>query len=317
MSMPETHSLATESQNKIGLETETARLARLINTYTPHDGIFPQRIPALTLVRYSSTSTGSKTFYTPSFGIVAQGAASFTVRQEAYVFAKPRIFMLPVALPVTVQVLQGSRSEPFLKAGVSLDPKRIGELALKMFPRGLPPIRQRSVGYEFVADLDFVSAMIRLIDCLGNPGDAEWLAPLAMEELLIRLLRSPIGVYVAEMGFADSGVQRVSKAIEWLRRNFAEAIKVEDLAGLVHMSVSRFREHFKAVTAMSPLQYQKTLRLQEARRLMAVSHLDAVAACQLVGYASASQFSRDYSRFFGSPPGRDIARLRQQELFEE
>jgi transcriptional regulator GlxA family with amidase domain len=133
-----------------------------------------------------------------------------------------------------------------------------------------------------------------------------------VNEILIRLLRGPIGVRVAQMGFAESSVYRVTKAISWLRANFSQPMKVEDLAGLVHMSVSSFHEHFKSVTSMSPLQYQKVLRLQEARRLMLSTMMDAGIASQRVGYLSASQFSREYSRFFGSAPTKDIARLRQE-----
>jgi transcriptional regulator GlxA family with amidase domain len=150
------------------------------------------------------------------------------------------------------------------------------------------------------------------MECLAHPGDAELLAPLVIDEILIRLLRSPIGVRVAQMGFAESSVQRVAKAISWLRANFPQPMKVEDLAGLVHMSVSSFHEHFKLVTSMSPLHYQKVLRLQEARRLMLSTVMDASSASQRVGYLSASQFSREYSRFFGSAPSKDISRLRQE-----
>jgi len=149
------------------------------------------------------------------------------------------------------------------------------------------------------------------MECLAHPSDVELLAPLIMDEILIRLLRSPIGVRVAQMGFAESSVHRVEKAIAWLRENYAQPMKVEGLADLVHMSASSFHEHFKAVTSMSPLQYQKVLRLQEARRLMLASMMDAGSASQHVGYLSPSQFSREYSRFFGSAPSRDIAKLRQ------
>jgi transcriptional regulator GlxA family with amidase domain len=128
---------------------------------------------------------------------------------------------------------------------------------------------------------------------------------------LIRLLRTRIGPRVAQMGFAESGVHRLAKAISWLRANFTQPMKVDELADLVHMSVSSFHEHFKSVTTMSPLHYQKVLRLQEARRLMLSAMMDASSACQRVGYLSASQFSREYSRFFGSAPSKDIARLRQ------
>jgi transcriptional regulator GlxA family with amidase domain len=162
------------------------------------------------------------------------------------------------------------------------------------------------------ADESVVNAATRLMECLAHPADIELLAPLVIDEILIRLLRSPIGARVAQMGFAESSVQRVEKAISWLRANFSQPMKVEELAESVHMSVSSFHEHFKAVTSMSPLQYQKVLRLQEARRLMLSTMMDAGAACQRVGYLSASQFSREYSRFFGSAPVKDIARLRQE-----
>jgi transcriptional regulator GlxA family with amidase domain len=150
------------------------------------------------------------------------------------------------------------------------------------------------------------------MECLAKPRDAELVAPLVIDEILIRLLRSPIGVRIAQMGFAESSVHRVAKAISWLRENFSQPMKVEELAELVHMSVSSFHEHFKSVTSMSPLHYQKVLRLQEARRLMLSTVMDAGTASQRVGYLSASQFSREYSRFFGSAPTRDIARLRQE-----
>jgi transcriptional regulator GlxA family with amidase domain len=133
-----------------------------------------------------------------------------------------------------------------------------------------------------------------------------------MDEMLIRLLRSPIGVRVAQMGFAESSLHRVAKAISWLRTNFSQPMRVEELAGLVNMSVSSFHEHFKSVTSMSPLRYQKVLRLQQARRLMLSTVLDAGSASQRVGYVSASQFSREYSRFFGNAPTKDVARLRQE-----
>ena len=173
-------------------------------------------------------------------------------------------------------------------------------------------LQERSAVYLAAADENIVSAATRLMECLAQPGDSELLAPLVMDEILIRLLRSPIGVRVAQMGFAESSLDRVAKAISWLRANFSQPMKVEDLAELVHMSVSSFHEHFKSVTSMSPLHYQKVLRLQEARRLMLSTVMDAGAASQRVGYLSASQFSREYSRFFGSAPTKDIARLRHE-----
>ncbi|OPH49686.1 AraC family transcriptional regulator [Paenibacillus ferrarius] len=296
-----------------GLEAEAAQLARLIYTHAPHDGSFSQRIPSLHVGRFSRINTDYvKTLYLPSLLIAAQGAKAVTMGQEVYQFGRSSMLVLPVALPVALQITHASPSEPFLGVRLDLDPQRIAELVLKVYPKGLPPVRQRSAGYVTNADLGIVNAVRRLVECLPNQGDTELLAPLVVDEILIRVLRSPIGVHVAEIGFADSGVQRVAKAIAWLRANFSHQMKVADLAELVHMSVSSFHEHFKEVTSMSPLQYQKALRLHEARRLMVSSSMDATTACQQVGYVSTSQFSRDYSRFFGSPPSRDIVRWHQQ-----
>ncbi|HUX49165.1 MAG TPA: helix-turn-helix domain-containing protein, partial [Spirochaetia bacterium] len=151
----------------------------------------------------------------------------------------------------------------------------------------------------------------RLLELMSHPSDAELLAPLVIDEILIRLLRSPVGLRVAQVGIVDSGVQGIAKAISWLRSNFSQPVKIEQLAELANMSDSTFHQHFKAITSMSPLQYQKTLRLQEARRLMLSTIMDAGNASRQVGYLSASQFSREYGRFFGSAPTADIARLRE------
>jgi AraC-like DNA-binding protein len=221
------------------------------------------------------------------------------------------MIVFSVALPVAAQVTQASHSEPYLALKLDLDPHKIAELVLRVFPRGLPPIQERRAVDVTPLEESMVNAATRLMECLAQPGDAELLAPLVTDEILIRLLRSPIGVRVAQMGFAESSVQRIAKAISWLRENYSQPMKVEELAGLVHMSVSSFHEHFKSVTSMSPLHYQKVLRLQEAKRLMLSTMMDASTASQRVGYLSASQFSREYSRFFGSAPTKDIARLRQ------
>ena len=134
----------------------------------------------------------------------------------------------------------------------------------------------------------------------------------SIDEILIRLLRTPIGTRVAQIGHTKSGVQRIAEAVTWIRTHFAQPVTVEEMAASVHMSASSFHQRFKAVTTMSPLQYQKVLRLHEARRLMLFQTMDASAACHRVGYLSASQFSREYARFFGSAPIKDIARLREE-----
>jgi AraC-like DNA-binding protein len=290
---------------------ETVKLARLIAAYAPHDGTFEMRVPGLYVSRLSETTEGCvHALRLPCLSIIAQGAKTVIVGQETYEYDASRMIVYSVALPVAAQVTRASRGEPYLALRLDLDPRKIAELVLRVFPRGLPPGQERKAVYVSAADGSIVNAAVRLIECLAQPGDVELVAPLVVEEILIRLLRSRIGPRVAQMGFAESSVHRIAKAIAWLRENFSQPIKVEELAELVNMSASSFHEHFKSVTSMSPLQYHKVLRLQEARRLMLSAMLDAAGASQQVGYLSASQFSREYSRFFGSAPSRDIAQLR-------
>ncbi|MBV7275836.1 AraC family transcriptional regulator [Clostridium sp. PL3] len=295
------------------LESKMNKLARLLYTYAPYDGILNLPISGLTIIRYSGTDMDcSKTFYLPSLAIVAQGAKSIIIGQETYQLGKSQMIMQPVTLPVSLRTMEASKSEPLLAIRMDLNPKRIAEMALKIYPYGLHQRKQWQAGYVMNADVSVIDAVIRLLECLQKPKDMKFIVPLIMDEIIIRILHSSVGVYVAAMGFADSGVHQVADAIAWLRDNFSQPVKVSDLAKLTHMSVSSFRDHFKAVTSMTPMQYQKALRLQEARQLMLYQHMDAATACRMAGYVSNSQFSRDYSSFYGVSPRKDIARLRQQ-----
>lgn len=244
--------------------------------------------------------------------IVAQGAKMVMLGREVFEYDTSRMLVFSIDLPVAGQVLRASQAEPYLCFRLDLDPYRIAELALRVFPNGVPrPENMRGL-YVANASDEIVDAASRLLTLLSQPADADLLGPLVVDEILIRLLRSPVGSRVAQIGYADSAVQRVARAVAAIRSNFSQPLKVEALARLVHMSVSSFHQHFKAVTSMSPLHYQKVLRLEEARRLMLVQPLDAQGAAREVGYLSPSQFSREYARYFGSAPIRDIARLRQE-----
>ncbi|EHJ00487.1 transcriptional regulator, AraC family [Clostridium sp. DL-VIII] len=314
MNMLEEHTIARKSSNsEVEFEEEISRLAHLIYTHSPYDGSFNQRIPGLHVNRYSRTEADIvKTFQSPFLLLVVQGEKVVTLGKEIYKVGRSRMLMFPVALPVAFQTTQASPSEPFLSVGLELDPERIAELTLKAYPQGLPPIDKPRAGYIADADFGIINAVKRLIECLANPDDTKLFAPLVLDEILLRVLRSNIGANIAEIGFENSSVQRIAKAIDWLRDNFSQQIKVADLSQLVHMSESSFYEYFKLVTSLSPLQYQKALRLHEARRLMVSSSMDATTACRMVGYVSDSQFSRDYSRFFGNPPKRDVISLLQK-----
>jgi len=291
---------------------DVATLARLIGAYAPHDGRFALPIPGVHAIRASRTNTELvHTLWQPGLCIVAQGAKRVMLGQHVCEYDESRMLVSSVEVPVAARVTRASRSEPYLCLRLDFDPQRITELVWKVYPHGLPRVQEIRAVYVRQTNAKIVNAATRLVELMAQPGEAELLAPLMIDEILIRLLRSPGGARVAQLGFAESRVHKVAKAISWLRANFSEPMKVEALAKLVHMSASAFHQHFKAVTSMSPLRFQKVLRLQEARRLMLSMMMDVSTASQRVGYLSVSQFSREYSRFFGSSPTKDIARLRE------
>lgn len=294
-------------------ETDLRRLAKLIGAHAPHDGRFELRVPGLYAIRFSQMNKDLVHAVTrPALCVVAQGAKSVMLGREVYEYDASRMPIFSVDLPIAALVTRASRAEPYLCVRLDLDPHRIAELILKVYPDGLPTIREKRGLYVCHADVGIINAATRLIELAAQPADVDLLAPLVVDEILIRLLRGRVGERVAQIGLAESGVGRIAKVISWLRCNFARPVKVEDLAKLANMSASSFHQHFKSVTSMSPLHYQKVVRLQEARRLMLSETTSANVASRRVGYLSASQFSRDYSRFFGSAPARDIARLREQ-----
>jgi AraC-like DNA-binding protein len=305
-------SRATEQAHEEPRAQSSARLAELLAAHAPYDGSFQLRVPGVHAIRRSAVSRDMvRATVSPALCIVAQGAKVVVLGREIYAYDPSRMIAYSVELPVAAQIVRASHREPFLALKLDLHAYKVAELSLKVFPHGVPSPRDSRgvcVGQTTTAIVDAAS---RLVEMMAHPTDAELLAPLVIDEILIRLLRSSIGPRVALIGQQESGVQRVAKAVSWVRENFAQPMTVDALADLAHMSVSSFHQHFKAVTSMSPLQYQKVLRLHEARRLMLARMLDAGSAGRQVGYLSASQFSREYTRLFGSAPTRDVARLRQ------
>ncbi len=238
------------------------------------------------------------------------------------------MLVFAVDLPVSSQVTRASRKEPYLGFMLDLDPARVAELAARVYPRGVPKASDDRGLYVGRATDDIVDAVTRLLDLMAQPEDADLLGPLVVDEILIRLLRTSIGTRVAQIGQPKSGVQRMAEAVSWIRAHFAQPVTVEEMAASVHMSASSFHQRFKAVTTMSPLQYQKVLRLHEARRLMLFQNMDASHACQRVGYLSASQFSREYAfsecadqgyrpparRWFRARAGRECGQARLKHV---
>ncbi len=307
------NALTQQTESVVGSEPDVVRLASLIRAYAPHDGRFELSIPGVHTIRVSRTHPEYVHALQPSaLCIVAQGAKNVLLGDEVYEYDAARMLVFSVDLPVAARVTRATPSQPYLCFRLDLDALRIADLVSKVYPHGLPRVPDGRGVYVGQADVRIVNAATRLLELLAQPGEAELLAPLVIEEILIRLLRSPLGVRVAQIGLAESSVHGVAKAVSWLRANFSQPMKVDELAKLAHMSLRSFHQHFNAVTSMSPLQFQKALRLQEARRLMLSMMVDAGTASWRVGYQSASQFSREYGRFFGRAPTKDIAGLREQ-----
>ena len=293
--------------------TDLAKLARRLMAHVPYDGTFDLRLSG---VHVSKASRIEKEMHhavmQPALCMVAQGAKRVILGKEIYEYDASRMLVYSVDVPITAQVTQASLDAPYLGIRLDLDPARVADLTAKVYPLGLP---KRDDGHAICVDQvdeHVINAVVRLMELASQPGEADLLAPLVMDEILIRLLRSSLGLRLAMIGQEKSKVHRISKAVSWVRSHFDKPLDVERLATLVHMSPSSFHQHFKAVTDMSPLQYQKALRLQEARRLMLLTKLDAGSAGRQVGYQSVSQFTREYGRYFGNAPTRDIALLLQK-----
>lgn len=294
-------------------QEELTKLAGLLNQYAPYDGKFDLPFEGLHVIRATRTNPEATHLVSkPGMCIVAQGAKRVALGQEVYEYDESRLVVYSAEVPVRANIIKASKEEPYLCFVLDLSAQRLAELALKVFPRGVPKTPDTQAIYIGRSNLKIVTTAIRLMELVLQQEDADLLVPLVMDEILIRLLRSPAGAAIAQIGIADSHAHKIAKAITWLKAHYDEPIKVEELAGLAGMSPSSFHQHFKAITSMSPLQYQKTLRLQEARGLMLSQMHDVSTACMQVGYTSLSQFSREYSRFFGSSPSKDIARLHNQ-----
>jgi AraC-like DNA-binding protein len=295
------------------LRLDLGRLVDLLKAHAPYDGTFDLRLPG---VHVSKASRIDKEMHhavmQPALCMVAQGAKRVILGKEVYEYDASRMLVYSVDVPITAQVTHASLDAPYLGLRLDLDPARIADLTAKVYPLGLP---KREDGHAICVDQvddPVINAVVRLMGLASQPGEADLLAPLVMDEILIRLLKSSLGLRLAMIGQEESRIHQVSKAVTWVRAHFDQPLDVERLAGMVHMSPSSFHQHFKAITSMSPLQYQKALRLQEARRLMLLTRLDAGTAGRRVGYQSPSQFAREYGRYFGDAPTRDIARLRER-----
>lgn len=294
------------------LERKRQDLASRIDRLAVTDGDHETVIPGLSLYRSSQPIPSKCGLYTSTLTLVAQGSKQVILAGERYDYDQANYLVTTIDLPVIYSVTEASPETPCLCVVWQLDPARIAEL----LTADLPPNRVSAGRGMSISPLshDMLDAVLRLVRLLDTPADIPMLAPLIERELLYRLIISDQGARLRQIAMNGSQTQQIARAIDWLRQHYSAPLRVQELARTVNMSVSSLHHHFKAITAMSPLQYQKLLRLQEARRLLLTEQCDAASAAHRVGYESPSQFSREYSRFYGAPPLRDVAQLRELAL---
>ena len=300
------------AQQRTGPAKGIEQLAALIAERSDRDGAYLTAIPGLYLVRLSTTSAPRNEVHHAVFCVVAQGVKSVLLNDQRYVYDASKYLVVSLDLPVVGEIVEATREKPLLGFSLELDFSEIGSLMLEM-GASLPPrvaARQQRSLFVNPLDEDLLDAVIRLVRLLGKPGQIPVLAPLLRREIFYKLLLSEQGGHLRRMTAANSQARRIAAGVQWVKKNLARPIRMEDLAREVNMSPSTMHSWFKAVTTMSPLQFQKQLRLLEARRLLLSETADATAVSYRVGYESPSQFSREYRRLFGHPPLRDIERLR-------
>lgn len=270
------------------------------------EGVAPEIIPGVSLYVSSGITQLSSSIYKPMLCLVLQGAKQVMIGNRPLRFDPASYFIASVELPVSGQIVEASEERPYVCVSLALDRDVIASLVTDV---PIQPDGQTSGFGVSPVTPQLLDPWSRLLALLDTPEDIAVLTPMLQREILYRLLRGPQGGVLRQIARDDSRLSQVRQAITWIRAHFHELIRVEALTDIAGMSAASFHRHFKAATAMSPLQYQKMLRLQEARRLMVVN-ADTTRTAYTVGYESASQFSREYARMFGAPPSRDVARLR-------
>ncbi|MEU5959642.1 AraC family transcriptional regulator [Micromonospora parva] len=271
---------------------------------TPIEGVLISKVDQQTAPTTSMSGT--------VLALIAQGAKHMALGDRVYEYRAGQYLVASVDLPVTGRFTQASADSPALGFGLVLHPATVAELLLQAAPGDLPPLSGGTPSGMVVSDApdELGDAVVRLLRLLDRPRDVTVLAPLIKREILWLLLSGEQGAAVRQLGLADSSLSHIARAVRWIRDHYAQAFRVEDLARLFGMSVSAFYRNFQAVTAMSPIQFQKQIRLQEARLLLATHPNDVTGVGIRVGYESPSQFSREYRRQFGAPPSQDATRLR-------
>lgn len=286
--------------------TPYQELASLVARYASNEGDCDTAIDSLSLSRRTSPSPSIHVAQSPIFGLVVQGRKSITLAGKTHRYGMGDYLFVSFDVPVTTRVITASVAEPLLGLGMVIQPERLNEVLARIDrpPRATGGEAARSVVVAHAGD-ELLDATRRLLRLLDAPADIRPMAPLIEQEIIYRLLSGPYGPNLLQVAVIGSPGNRVAKAIAWLREHYVQPLRIAALAEHIGMSESSLHHHFKAITRMTPMQYQKHLRLQEARRLIQIEHRDISSAGYAVGYQSRSQFSREYSRLYGLSPLRD------------
>lgn len=303
--------MAITAQTQVKDDTRALRdeLAERIRTAQPNDGLL-EIFPGVYLARTAGPTKPLHSVYTPCFCVIARGSKTVKVGDESFTYDEGHYLIATMDLPTSSCVVEASEDDPYLSVRIDLEPSLVAEVLLESGVDADAPTNAKAVNVSAI-DVELLDATLRLIKLMDNPSDARFMLPLLKRELIFRLLKGDQASRLAHL-ISNSENRRISRAIEKLRENFDQPIRVESIARDLGMSVSGFHHQFKSITSMSPLQFQKQIRLQEARRLMLGEDLDAATAGFRVGYEDPSYFSRDYKKHFGAPPQRDIAMIRSE-----
>lgn len=304
--------LRAQKEEPGGIGGGPVSLPERIARWTEGKNSLDTPIHGLTLHRWETPTEPTSYMLAPSICLIGQGRKRLFLGDDTYVYDAHRFLITSIDLPVVAQIIEASREQPYLGLTMELDLRVIAQLMLdNNMPLDPTPKDRLGIAVSEIST-PLLNAFNRLLDLLEHPQDIHALAPLVQQEIFYRLLTGEQGPRLRQITSIGNHGYQIARAIDWLKENFSKQIKIEELAAKVGLSVSAFHNHFRSITAMSPLQFQKRMRLNEARRLMLANNLDASRAAFEVGYESPSQFSREYSRLFGAPPMRDIKNLVQE-----
>ena len=291
-------------------EEQKEELVKLVNKYAVVEGENETKINGVNLFRASKIEEPVPSVYGPCLCFIVQGEKRVALDKEVFHYGPAQFLAVSADLPMMNKIMSASESKPYLLLKIDIDPQLLSELLLHTDYSEMSAHKTSRAALVGNVDEKIGDSLLRLLRLLDTPREIPVLASQMLREVIYRILLSEYGPRISPVAIKDSNMGRIAKAIQTLKSNIQESIAVEELANLVGMSISSFHTHFKTVTSMSPLQYQKTLRLIEARELMFTSNVDVATAAYAVGYESTSHFSREYSRMFGNPPGRDIKTLK-------